>query len=120
MFRIFTRFGRPRLALTISACCSLVLLGTFCNKNTSIQQAPYQPHPIPFVNPVNFPAPFYDLNANPVTEEGVDLGRKLFYDGRLSVDGTISCASCHKPGNAFSDEGNQLSKGVHGLHGTRN
>src|SRR5262249_16864333 len=38
----------------------------------------------------------------------------------LSVDGTISCATCHKPGNAFSDVGNQFSKGVHGLLGKRN
>src|ERR1051325_3736714 len=106
MFRLFTRFGRPRLVLTIIILCCLVILGTFCSKKTTGQDNPFVPHYIPFVNPVNFPTPYYDLAANPVTEEGVALGRKLFYDGRLSADGTISCASCHKPGNAFSDEGN--------------
>jgi cytochrome c peroxidase len=55
------------------------------------------------------------INAdNPTTFEGVALGRKLFFDKRLSADNTISCASCHKPEYAFSDGGNKLSKGLRG------
>lgn len=49
----------------------------------------------------------------------VELGKKLFFDKRLSRDGTISCASCHVPDRAFSD-GLRLAKGVGGRSGTRN
>jgi cytochrome c peroxidase len=41
--------------------------------------------------------------ANPLTREKVVLGRKLFFDKRLSRDGTVACASCHDPARAFSD-----------------
>lgn len=48
---------------------------------------------------------------NITTYEGVELGRKLFYDKRLSSDGTVSCASCHKQELAFTD-GKAKSRGV--------
>lgn len=50
---------------------------------------------------------------NPLTEEGVDLGRFLFYDGILSADRSMSCAACHKQANAFSDP-RKFSIGVKG------
>jgi len=56
---------------------------------------------------------------NPLTEEGIALGKKLFFDPILSNDETISCASCHKPENAFSDV-TSFSKGVNSLEGARN
>ena len=40
---------------------------------------------------------------NPITDNGATLGRVLFYDKNLSLNNTISCASCHKQANAFSD-----------------
>ena len=40
---------------------------------------------------------------NPPTAETIALGRKLFYDMRLSKDNTVSCASCHNPNLAFTD-----------------
>lgn len=52
--------------------------------------------------PSNFPA-VEDDKDNPLTEEGVALGRLLFYDVRLSGNNRISCASCHKQELAFSD-----------------
>jgi len=55
---------------------------------------------------------------NPPTEETIALGRRLFYDPQLSADGTISCASCHAPQFAFSDN-QPLSDGVGGKLGTR-
>lgn len=55
---------------------------------------------------------------NPLTKNGVALGRKLFYETRLSSDGSISCSSCHLQENAFSDT-NRFSSGVNGLNGTR-
>ncbi|NBC06969.1 MAG: cytochrome-c peroxidase [Bacteroidetes bacterium] len=51
---------------------------------------------------------------NPITDEGATLGRVLFYDKALSVDQSISCASCHKQSLAFGDD-RPLSEGVNGL-----
>jgi cytochrome c peroxidase len=55
---------------------------------------------------------------NPTTEEGVALGRRLFYDKQLSVDDTLACAGCHLQEKGFSDP-NRLSKGVREQLGTR-
>jgi len=55
---------------------------------------------------------------NPPTEETIALGRRLYYDPMLSVDGTISCASCHAPQFAFSDN-RTVSEGVGKKTGTR-
>ncbi len=49
----------------------------------------------------------------------IELGRTLFFDARLSQDGTVSCASCHQPEHAFSDNKN-VAQGVQGRRGTRN
>ena len=57
---------------------------------------------------------------NPLTVEGVALGRRLFHDPRLSRDGRVSCASCHDPARAFADPGKAVSTGVAGRSGTRN
>lgn len=56
---------------------------------------------------------------NPLTIEGVALGRSLFHDPALSSDGTLSCASCHRQQNAFSDS-TAISRGVDGRLGARN
>lgn len=56
---------------------------------------------------------------NPLTVEGVALGRRLFYDPILSADSTISCASCHRQSAAFTD-GLPVSIGIDGIAGVRN
>lgn len=56
---------------------------------------------------------------NPQTVEGVALGKKLFFDTKLSADNTLSCAGCHNPANAFTDP-RQFSVGIDGIAGTRN
>lgn len=56
---------------------------------------------------------------NPLTEEGIELGKKLFFDKKLSVNGSQSCADCHKPSNSFTDA-RQYSIGVDNIQGTRN
>jgi cytochrome c peroxidase len=58
-------------------------------------------------------------NNNPITNDGATLGRFLFYDKKLSANGTISCASCHKQANAFSDP-EQFSIGFAGGKTGRN
>lgn len=55
---------------------------------------------------------------NPLTKEKVELGRILFFDKRLSKDGTIACASCHLPSKAYTD-GKPVSSGIRGLKGGR-
>lgn len=55
---------------------------------------------------------------NPLTVEGVKLGRMLFYETALSGDGTQSCASCHRQANAFTDTA-RLSTGIRGMLGKR-
>jgi cytochrome c peroxidase len=57
--------------------------------------------------------------ANPLTAENIEVGRRLFFDRRLSSDQTISCASCHDPDRAFSD-GRAIAVGVFGRIGKRN
>lgn len=72
--------------------------------------------------PVAEPARFVRMNIpedNPLTEAGVALGRRLFFEPMLSVDSTISCASCHVPGRAFTD-GTVRSPGVNGHRSLRN
>jgi len=56
---------------------------------------------------------------NPLTQEGVALGKKLFFDTILSGDETQSCASCHDPKKSFTDQ-QQFSNGVNDNLGTRN
>ena len=56
---------------------------------------------------------------NPLTAEKIELGRQLFFDRRLSRDGSLSCASCHQPGRAFAD-GRAIAVGVDGRQGRRN
>lgn len=68
--------------------------------------------------PSNLP-PMAIPPGNPMTVEGVALGRYLFYEERLSGDNTMSCASCHAPAFAFTDEGNAVSTGIDGIAGTR-
>ncbi|HVH86362.1 MAG TPA: cytochrome c peroxidase [Terriglobales bacterium] len=56
---------------------------------------------------------------NPQTPAKIALGQKLFFDGRLSVDGTVACSTCHDPARAFTD-GRPLTIGVKGRVGQRN
>ena len=58
-------------------------------------------------------------NNNPLTEEGIALGKKLFFDKILSKNNSQSCASCHNPQKAFTDE-TRFSDGVDGIFGNRN
>lgn len=58
--------------------------------------------------------------ANPVTVEGADLGRHLFYDPILSLNKDRSCATCHRMEKAFSDSPNALTKGNKGVLTNRN
>jgi cytochrome c peroxidase len=56
---------------------------------------------------------------NPLTAEKIEVGRRLFFDRRLSRDGSIACSSCHDPERAYSD-GRPVAVGVLGRRGRRN
>jgi len=76
--------------------------------------------PLEVVKPSNFPDFAYNFEANPPTEAGFELGKKIFYDGRLSADGTISCGFCHIQQHAFTHHGHSLSHGINNAVGFRN
>jgi cytochrome c peroxidase len=56
---------------------------------------------------------------NPQTPAKIALGERLFFDGRLSADGTVACSTCHDPARAFTD-GRPVSIGIKGRAGQRN
>lgn len=70
--------------------------------------------------PDYFPKLEYDFKKNNLSHEKIELGRALFYDPILSKDGTISCASCHSPFNAFAHTDHALSHGINNFIGNRN
>jgi cytochrome c peroxidase len=78
------------------------------------------PTPMSLPLPPGWPAPRYDLRSNPLTVEGFLLGRKLFFDERLSRDSTLSCAGCHQPFAAFATFDHPLSHGIANSLTTRN
>ncbi len=84
------------------------------DEGTDLTHIPYNPTPHKLVIPPGFPSMVIPSD-NPLTEEGIELGRWLFYDPILSADSTISCGSCHAPAGNFTDNtafspgvGNQL------------
>jgi cytochrome c peroxidase len=95
------------------------------------QTTRYPPQPVPGTGPLARPRslqqPGLPVEAtratiprdNPQTSEKIDLGQKLFFDGRLSVDDTVACSTCHDPARAFTD-GNAVSVGIKGRTGQRN
>jgi cytochrome c peroxidase len=85
-----------------------------------ISSARFTTHPLKIPVPLGWPTPAYDLKKNPLTLEGFVLGRRLFYDERLSKDSTISCASCHQQFGAFATFEHSLSHGVGNTLTTRN
>lgn len=66
--------------------------------NHFVVNTPGSPHPTSINGTDNTP------NDNPITNDGATLGRVLFYDKKLSANGTIACASCHKQDKGFSDD----------------
>ena len=106
------------LFLGLLAVCSLVVS---CRQK-SAPAAPPEARPIG--TPIAIKAPLglppVPIPAdNPPTAETVALGRRLYYDTGLSVDNTVSCATCHNPQIGFGD-GKPVSDGVRQQKGTRN
>ncbi len=87
----------------------IAFLSYSCNDSDDIYQ-----EATPLINvPDNFPE-FIDSKTNPLTAEGIALGKKLFFDKRLSGNNQVSCASCHLQELAFSDGFALTTKGISG------
>jgi len=69
--------------------------------------------------PDSLPPPVYDFKNNPLTKEGIALGRHLFYDPKLSLDSSVSCGFCHQQFAAFGHFDHAISHGVLGRTGNR-
>ena len=95
----------------------LLIVSISCSKTQEI--AVIEPEKL-FNMPANFPKPEYKLESNPITEEGFELGKSLFYDGILSRDGSISCGECHRQDFAFTHHLHDLSHGIDDKIGLRN
>ena len=99
----------------------LVLILTLwsCHTDPLLQPMPKNTD-ITFVQPANWPAPNYNFQNNTLTPSGFALGRRLFYDARLSIDNTVACASCHEQSTAFAQIDHAFSHGVRNQLGNRN
>lgn len=95
-----------------------VLLLEACKKK---QDAGSVGTPLKFTIPNGWPQPAKNyFQDNPPTQEGFDLGKKLFYDGRLSKDGSVPCASCHQQFAGFANFDHDFSHGFNNSFTTRN
>lgn len=106
---------------TLWLAMTFVFVFSSCSKETTpdTPTEAYKPTPYELIIPQGFPK-MEIPEDNPMTVEGVALGRRLFYDPILSGDNTQSCATCHAPEFAFTDNKKQFSTGIDGLEGTRN
>jgi cytochrome c peroxidase len=100
--------------VSIALWLSLFLLNACKKDDTDKGPTPYN-----LVIPQGLPAMPIPAD-NPLTVEGVALGRKLFYDPILSGNNTQACAGCHRQNFAFVDSSLQHSIGIDNLPGTRN
>jgi cytochrome c peroxidase len=108
-----------RISTILLSAVVALLFYTSCQKTEAVYE----------VNTLNLPSRPLDyvtnLNGNqnnrlnPTTNDGATLGRVLFYDKNLSINNTISCASCHKQANGFADV-TATSEGYKGGRTTRN
>jgi cytochrome c peroxidase len=100
--------GEQPLEFALMHCRCLILWLTVCGAVGAAE---------PFAVPKGLP-PLRIPEDNPMTPDKVELGKLLYFDKRLSVDNTISCASCHDPQKGWSN-GDQFATGVGGLKGGR-
>ncbi len=131
--------NRIRVCITLLVGAAALTLGCEIAKEASWKleavkaspQAPATPTPIPPAGPLAEPKSLKQVGVpveatraavpadNPQTPEKIALGKKLFFDGRLSADGTVACSTCHDPARAFTD-GRPVSIGIKGRIGQRN
>src|SRR6266851_5424843 len=117
--------------LFASALLTAIIVATVVAGTPTVESAAPKPPPIPQAGPLAQPRPLKQVGIpadatrsaippdNPQTAGKIALGQKLFFDGRLSADGTVACSTCHDPARAFTD-GRSTSIGIQGRVGQRN
>jgi cytochrome c peroxidase len=112
---------RRRVTIGILALMALsAILIEACRKSDVTAAPSNTATPMALEIPQGFPAPQPLFADNPLTREGFALGRKLFYDGRLSKDSNFPCASCHQQFAGFATLDHPLSHGYNNQFTTRN
>ena len=109
------RYKKTSVFLSITFIMCLAMANS-CRKDKNPDEGPT---PYELVIPSGLPPMPIPAN-NPMTVEGVALGRKLFYDPVLSGNNTQSCSSCHNQEYSFTDSARQHSVGIDGIIGPRN
>ena len=110
---------KQHLALLINLCILSALVGTVSSCKDRAPQKPWPPNAqYIFPQPAFFP-PIQQPEDNVATVYGVELGKMLFFEKALSIDSTVSCASCHRPELSFAED-TPFSTGVKGRAGARN
>jgi cytochrome c peroxidase len=141
--RLFQRCVRPKskgyvmritsLAVALSCSCALfpaTAVREDAGAGPPLALTPGKAPPLPKQGPladprssdqVGFPKVLtqYVISPTTLTPARAGLGQKLFFEPRLSGDGTVACATCHDPARAFTD-GRPVSVGIHGRVGQRN
>jgi cytochrome c peroxidase len=109
----------------------LLALAVALTSASLTQQPPSKAPPIPEAGPLAMPRPLKQVGLplsaygaampadNQQTPEKIELGKLLFFDGRLSANGTVACSTCHDPARGFTD-GRPASIGIDGRVGQRN
>ena len=109
-------------SFVISSTCILLIS---CQRDIAIEipiePLPYNPTFVEFISPIGFPPANIPLD-NPMTEEGILLGKKLFNDPILSVNNQQACVNCHLQEFSFTDHlqfsvgtSGTIGKEIHGL-----
>jgi cytochrome c peroxidase len=100
-----------RYSLWLAAVAPAILLSSLAAADIKKVPAPEVEVPLGLL-PIQWPT------DNPYSKDKVELGRLLYFDRRLSADGSIACANCHHPSFAFAD-GSAVSTGIKGQKGGR-
>jgi cytochrome c peroxidase len=101
-----------------TSCILAIIATTSCkDKDDGLSAIAYSPTSYDLKYSVNFPKMIIPAD-NPLTTDGVELGRFLFFDKLLSANGTMACANCHLPEAGFTDN-QATSKGIDGFSGKR-
>lgn len=112
-----------RKMVTIWICAAVLVTASLveaCRKNDVGNGTSATPTPMKMDLPEGFPDPQPIFANNPLTKEGFELGRALFYDGRLSRDTNFPCASCHQQFAGFATFDHALSHGFNNQFTRRN
>lgn len=86
----------------------LILLLASCVNDPKPEENPYKPRPYQLVTPAEFPSLKMHPD-NPMTVEGVTMGRMLFYDSLLDENQSRACATCHIQKNSFTSPYNAMA-----------